>query len=534
MKKNRNLMKTFLGSLGRIPGTIDCYLTVVDLLGKVPVYDASWRHLPDWIERISAMKCPGGPARGRRILFFGVYQRWVDYCLALSMLLLGQGAEVDFAWLPTPSPLPGERTVTFDHWIRSERRNRRRCAHPRFHLYDLAKVKPGEPTAEMERFADKQAAIDVSYLLQKERIDLRGDERDAGTFEFRRRRNLDAVRRMAAFLKGRNYDRIILPSGGILEFGAVFRYLSAEGVDVTTIETCDANGRIWVSNNGSVASIDTSSLWEQDAPHVLDPERKKRVSKIIETRQTPASPDLQIRYQRSGTDAPEATLGRLGISGDRPVLLLCPNVPFDAVFYGDGRKLFAGMWEWLVESCRFLAGRTDCDAILRCHPAEPHFDTPETTEAILKEFLPPLPGHVRLIRPEDPVSTYSLMEIADLGLVYASTTGLEMAMRGIPVICGNPSQHYNRKGFTIDPPSREEFFGEIDRRLKSPKGARLSGRQVELAWCYADVYFNQWYIPFPWLGGPIWGNLKDWPIERMLSQEGRASHESVLGTLLGK
>ena len=41
------------------------------------------------------------------------------------------------------------------------------------------------------------------------------------------------------------------------------------------------------------------------------------------------------------------------------------------------------------------------------------------------------------------------MDSSDLGLVYSSTTGLELALYGVPVIAA-ARIHYADKGFTID------------------------------------------------------------------------------------
>lgn len=51
-----------------------------------------------------------------------------------------------------------------------------------------------------------------------------------------------------------------------------------------------------------------------------------------------------------------------------------------------------------------------------------------------------------------------------------------------------------------------------------PVASRLTARQVELSWCYADVFFNDWPKPFPWsVGRKFWSDLKEWPISRMVA-----------------
>jgi len=65
--------------------------------------------------------------------------------------------------------------------------------------------------------------------------------------------------------------------------------------------------------------------------------------------------------------------------------------------------------------------------------------------------------------------------------------------------------------------------------------AKVFKRQVELAWCYADIFFNDWPKPFPWgLGRRFWQDLKEWPITRMLSPEGENKFGKTLCDLIGE
>jgi capsule polysaccharide export protein KpsC/LpsZ len=57
---------------------------------------------------------------------------------------------------------------------------------------------------------------------------------------------------------------------------------------------------------------------------------------------------------------------------------------------------------------------------------------------------------LHVIRPTEKINTYDLMEIAGLGLAYTTTVGMEMAMRGVPVILAGQT-HYRGRGFTHDP-----------------------------------------------------------------------------------
>jgi len=241
---------------------------------------------------------------------------------------------------------------------------------------------------------------------------------------------------------------------------------------------------------------------------------------LVEARQSRPNDPAAPSFQRAAMVTPQAVRDALDLPADRRTVLVCCNVPYDAIFYAARRKFFAGMWEWLAETVRVLGGRNDCTVVVRAHPAEPRFDTPETAEALLREALPVLPENVRFVGPLSPMNTFAIMQVADIGAVYASTTGLEMAMRGIPVVCGNPDQHYNGKGFTTDPNDRPGYFAALDALVAAPARPRLGAQQIDRALLYADLYFNAWPRPFPWHLSTFWRDVRAWPPGRILGPDG--------------
>jgi len=131
------------------------------------------------------------------------------------------------------------------------------------------------------------------------------------------------------------------------------------------------------------------------------------------------------------------------------------------------------------------------------------------------------------------VNSYDLFEIADLGLVYTTTAGLEMAMGGVPVIAvGNT--HYRGKGFTLDPDSWESYFSTLEQVLDSPESYRLTRAQVEQAWTYAYRFFFEYPLPFPWHVVRFWDDVQAWPLDRLLSSEGEALFGQTFRYLAGE
>lgn len=532
MKLSQKVLRRMAG----MAGAIDISIALSEWMGRSPRIDTSWRHVEGWVDDLVKNETSHheNPNSARlRILFFAIYPHWIDYSMAIATLLCGRGISVDFRWLGEMTPLASyPRPARESFWKRQAGMKGNTHLHSRLLLQSLDRAELAPIDDRMKQCAQAQAQIDVSYLLKKERVNVLEDPVDRETFAERYERNLRAIRLVTAAFRKQPFSRLLLGNGGVLEFGAVYRYFQSLDVPVTTFESVDIRNRIWIAHHESVVRADTSGLWKADEPHVVTPERRDRVLEIMKMRQTPDSDKFVIPYQSVSPASARMIRKQMNLDEHRPTVLVCPNVPFDAVFYAGGRQVFSGMWEWLVETCRALALRKDCQVIVRCHPAEPYFDTKETALFLLNEYLPDLPDHIHIVAPGDSISTYSLMEICDLGVVFASTTGLEMAVRGIPVVCGNPSQHYNRKGFTTDPDSREDYFGAIDRILKNSAGSRLTDRQVELAYCYADLYFNQWYRRFPWQAQSLWADMKAWPIGRILSEEGQREFGPVLDELV--
>lgn len=526
---SQSMIRSLVRHIAGVPGVVDGYVQLCDLFGRPPLYDSGWRRLHSWLEELERSAPLANELEGQRVFFFSDLPFWVDYSLAVAVLLLARGASIDFAWLPHAtfdSEVPP--TIGYPFWFRSAARMHGRNLHPRLSLIDLEKMPTAQETPEMREIASQQAYMDVSYLVLRERIDLERKPRDRVAFEFRRQRNLDALLRVAPLLKKNRYDRVLLGNGLVLEYGAIYSYVKELGLPISTYEV-PGNGTL-VASKGQVLMMDLTEEWKLDEPHIVSPERHARIQSLIEKRQLPNPEEVGLGFvQLVPKSPPDEIRARLRLVPDKPLVLICPNCPFDAAYNIEGKRHFKAMWEWLEKTVRFFLNRTDCQVVVRSHPGELYYNAPETTASLMREYFPDLPAHIHLVLADDPISTYSLMDMADFGVVYWSTTGLEMAMRGIPVICGVPAAHYNGKGFTIDSENVEDYYSTIERILRNPAAFRLNARQVELAWCYADIYFNEWPQPFPWAAGRrFWKNLNEWPIRRMLTAEGNAAFGNAL------
>jgi hypothetical protein len=152
---------------------------------------------------------------------------------------------------------------------------------------------------------------------------------------------------------------------------------------------------------------------------------------------------------------------------------------------------------------------------------------------VVREALPEIPNHIHVIGALDKINTYDLIEIANVGLAYTTTVGLETAMNGRPVIsCGQT--HYRARGFTLDPNSWDEYYATLGKVLSDIPTHQLNEKQTEFAWNYAYRFFFEYPRPFPWRLMNFWDDLAEHPLESVLSAEGMARFKDTFDFLVGE
>lgn len=170
--------------------------------------------------------------------------------------------------------------------------------------------------------------------------------------------------------------------------------------------------------------------------------------------------------------------------------------------------------------------------VIRVHPGEKLVPQAKSMGTVVREALPEIPSHIHIIGALDKINTYDLIEIADVGLAYTTTVGLETAMNGRPVIsCGQT--HYRGRGITLDPNSWDEYYATLEKVLADIPAHQLNEKQTEFAWNYAYRFFFEYPRPFPWRLMNFWDDLETWPLEKVLSEEGLAQFGDTFGFLVG-
>ena len=311
----------------------------------------------------------------------------------------------------------------------------------------------------------------------------------------------------------------------------VYRVARHLNIPTVTFEFGDQRERIWLAKNSEIMRQNTDDLWDARGGEPLDEEQVQQIQALFAAREGARTwKNFARKWQETPTQGGLKIRKRLNLD-QRPVILLATNVLGDSLTLG--RQVFSEtMADWIERTVRYFAEREDVQLVIRVHPGEVLLGGASMVD-VIKSALGKIPAHIHLIKPEEKINTYDVVEIADLGLVYTTTVGLEMAMRGIPVIVAGET-HYRNRGFTHDPDSWETYFNILGSILGDLENARLSQTQVDLAWRYVYLFFFVFPKPFPWHLLDLEEDLQSRPMAFVLGEEGQQAYGETFDFLTGE
>jgi hypothetical protein len=521
--------------LGQIPLTAEAYWYLRQP-GKPVTPEFTLDHLeqsiPEWCAQVMTSKVYTSINRSlpsseyKRVFIFATLRYWLEHATLLGIALAGLGHFVTVSYLPYArwqQPIDTfnlRQQNVYANGVLTE-------ASPLLKVVSLLnQSKTPSLPSELQQAVELVSLRDTQYTLQVEDVSLNGD-----LYKLRLQRNQAAACAAFSFLKGHKPDVIILPNGTILEFGVIYQVARYLGIPTVTYEFGEQRDRIWLAQNAEVMRQETSELWQARQNQALSQGQFNQVRKLFSARQRASLwENFARRWQGLPSEGGTQVRYTLGLD-QRPIVLLATNVIGDSLTLG--RQVFSdSMTEWLERTVRYFASRPDVQLVVRIHPGELITKGPSVADVVHKA-LPSIPENIHLVPADAKVNTYDIVEIANLGLVYTTTVGMEMAMSGVPVIVvGNT--HYRNKGFTLDPESWEAYFELLTTALADRSLERLTQVQVEQAWNYAYRFFFEYPHPFPWHLLHFWKDLETWPLSRLLGDEGFSSYHKTFNYLIGE
>jgi hypothetical protein len=287
-------------------------------------------------------------------------------------------------------------------------------------------------------------------------------------------------------------DRVVMLNGTFFAESILAELARQRGIPLTTYERGFAADSIVVTPARAAAELMIDAqFWAEAALRPLSELEARRLDEVLDTRTR--GERLPDNFWKGRIEDVASIRGELRLAPERPLVLLFSNILWDSAVQ-EKDIAFESMAAWVVESIAGFAARPGVDLVVRLHPAEVRLANHRTEERmadVISSRFPVLPPNVRVIAPESPISSYALMSMASLGLVYTSTVGLEMAVRGIPVVVAADT-HYRGRGFTEDIADRRSFWRVVDDLCAT---ADPSASRRELARRYAALFFLRFMQP---------------------------------------
>ena len=530
-------------------------MVIKDILGNIPysadLYDSIRKgrprtrynleqlatHLPEAVEQARPFIEMAKP--GKKLLLFATLHYWIEQAAIVGLALRSLGHEVTIAYLPYH-----DWRKDFNKFdLRRQDLYTRRVLTPLKGIVNSASLLDTAPApvlpASLIEDISLVSVYDSQYTDQVEDVD-----KNSAIYNLRYQRNEFAARAALSLMQELKPDTVLIPNGTITELGAVYRVARHLNLRTVTYEFNDQREQVWIAQDDEVMRQNTDSLWAARGGKKLSKEERALIEELESARMDGRAFGKSVRqWQDVETKGGEKLREELKLDKKRPIVLLATNVLGDSLTLG--RNVFArSMADWIGKTVQFFANgearaeRTEptgeysrsVQLVIRIHPGERLTHGPSMAD-VVKGALVEVPENIHLIGPLEKINTYDLMEIADLGLVYTTTTGLEMAMNGIPVIvCGET--HYRRRGFTLDPMSWDEYYAMIDDALKDKKS--LTETHMETAWEYAYRFFFEYPLAFPWRLMHFWKDIEVSPMRRVLSDEGQREFGRTFAYLAGE
>lgn len=316
------------------------------------------------------------------------------------------------------------------------------------------------------------------------------------------------MERIAFFFISHKYDVMALQSGIQYQSG-IYTYIGKKyGIRTPSYDGFnDFKNPLWSTNYPCGHQLDVDKVIRTN---MFSPEEKRLImlegERILEHRRN-ATNDLKSGvYQivsRTATNTYDFDV------------IIPLNIMWDAAALGLER-IFDSMENWVIGTVDFIINNTTAKVVVREHPAE-NSPNEYNDKRISKTLIETYKGNNRvlIVKSNDPINSYSLLEHAKVVLPLSSTFGIEAAISNKFVIT-HGNCYYNSLSFVYTANTKEEYFNYILQGLSNNKHS-LNKEQHEEAcnalvlarYCCVDTDFNE--VDLTWL---------DWSIEELSQSKG--------------
>jgi hypothetical protein len=283
------------------------------------------------------------------------------------------------------------------------------------------------------------------------------------------------------------------------KWGAAYHVARKRNIPFYVGEINDRKNTIFFSCNTDKI-LDVSPAWPSFKTQELPREIRDRLDDLIGSRSQGEFYSYSP-FPRPGQDTEDHRRFLSWLDRGKPLVFFPVNTLYDAAVYQES-PAFQDALDMVRRVIAFFHEHPEYQLVIKAHPAEKLAYT-TNSEVFVRSCLGPvldtlpekLADNIYFLDYDTKISTFDLIPLISLGILFTSSTAMEMAWAGKPVI-SVAATHYSGKGFTYEPGSQGEFFGLINKLLTEGEAPAIIQERIELSKKYYILYFYYARVDF--------------------------------------
>ena len=373
----------------------------------------------------------------------------------------------------------------------------------------------GIKTLQYTNYITKENMQEIKYILESTEYDkIRnfklddisvGEHAYAGALRFHARGNLEYSNEDILILKkyfesalktffisknlfkSSEFDVVVLNHGIYVPQGIISEVAKKQKIRVVTWYTAYKNKSFLFSHNETYHKSllkESPKDWENE----LSTHHEKKLDEYISSRKLGSNDWVYFHNKNPKFDFNISNYNDLN---EKKFVSLFTNVVWDAQLFFD-QNIFVDMLEWLFDTIQYFIDQKKT-LVIRAHPAEINGTLPSQQKIFdeINNKFGKLPKNIVFISPDDPMSSYSIIDKSEFCIIYGSTIGTEIAAMGKNVLVGGEAWIKNKE-ISFDPKTKSEYFDLISKLILNPKMDEKTHKRAKM---YAYHFFFKRMIP---------------------------------------
>ena len=421
---------------------------------------------------------------------------WIKYLAYYAVKTYELVESIDYMWSDSPlRPLHSTKKNKMKAFYKWSSRYQKKSNTNGFYIMTDDSVKSKINISKLsDNDIKKISKMDYCYLMKIE-MPQNGYE-NTEIFMYRNKINRKFSIKFEKVLMEKTYDLIVVMNGALFENAVALKLANIYGIKCITIEIGEKTDKILMAENKEAWCFDSKKYFDIYKEYYSKKEQMLKTVKILEDRKHPKlGINNASQFQKAELVTPDQITNVLNIPLGNKIALACTNVAWDSAVLGKGRA-FHSQREWILFLLEYFRNKPNWFLVVRIHPHEKEVGTNAPVSKIINEYINNNPmTNMAVVGDEIEINTYSIAQIANIGLVYSSSVGMEMAMDGLPVITA-ANVHYSNLGFTFDPTTPHDFEKCLDEAEELGKNLKPNFSKNAVA--YYGIYHNEIFKKAPW------------------------------------